>query len=151
MMTIFEDIQQKIQNTVFFSNLGKADLDDNNLIQFASLESLLFSSLNFIWLPTSLTQEDPFYHKQINPKVLIEQRLKITKMITQQIKVMPDERFKYKAHDFNLAAKNALCYAFRQYLTEVHFNLGMQWQEIVELYFKGHWVVGVSQEKLVVI
>lgn len=151
MMTLFEDIQQKIQNTVFFSNMGKKDLDDNNLIQIESLESLLLSSLDFIWLPTSPTQEDPFYKKQINPNLLIEQRLIITQTITQQIKVMPAEMFKYKAHDFNLAAKNAICYAFRQYLTEDYFNLGEQWKEIVELYYKGHWVVGVSQEKRVVI
>lgn len=74
-MIFFDEVQHKIQSTAFFSNMGKAALQADNVILFSGWESLLLSDLNFIWLPTSPTQDDPFYTKQPLPKALIEQRI----------------------------------------------------------------------------
>lgn len=58
-MNFFNEIQQKISITPFFSNMGKADLQADNVIVFPDLKSLLLSPLGFEWLPTSPTQNDP--------------------------------------------------------------------------------------------
>lgn len=54
-------------------------------------------------------------------------------------------------NDFSVAARNGICFAFRQYVSECYYNLGDQWKEIVEIYYKGHWPVGFTKDKLIVI
>lgn len=101
-MIFFDEVQHKIQSTAFFSNMGKAALQADNVILFSGLESLLLSELDFIWLPTSPTQDDPFYTKQTLPKALIEQRIKITRCVMDSVKNIPCTPFQYNAHDFNI-------------------------------------------------
>lgn len=148
-MIFFDEVQHKIQNTAFFSNMGKADLQADNVILFSDLEHLLLSELNFIWLPTSPTQDDPFYTKQTLPKALIAQRIKITRCVMDSVKNIPRAPFQYDAHDFNIAAKNAISYAFRQYLSEKYFSLGDKWENIVNIYYQGYWPVGIYHNKII--
>ncbi|MCG8708032.1 hypothetical protein JHU04_001233 [Brenneria sp. 4F2] len=54
-------------------------------------------------------------------------------------------------HDFSVAARNAICYAFRQLITERYFSLGGRWEKITNIYYSGHWPVGFTKEKYIVI
>ena len=150
-MIFFDEVQHKIQNSVFFSNMGKADLQADNVILFSDLKSLLLSELDFMWLPTSPTQDDPFYMKQTPPKLLVEQRVKITRCVMDKVKNLPLTQFRCDAHDFNIAARNAISYAFRQYLSEKYFFLGDNWENIVNIYYQGYWPIGIYHKKIITI
>lgn len=152
-MSFFNEIQGKISITPFFSNMGKVSVDDNKIIYFQSIQTCFESSLNVEWLPTSPTQDDPFYIKQEYPKDLVEMRLVVSKAVIESLKAfpVPDSQFQYDAHNFKIAARNAICYAFRQYLTEKYFNYGDNWERIIQIYYQGHFPIGFYKKKLVVI
>ncbi|MBS9430889.1 hypothetical protein [Photorhabdus akhurstii] len=151
---------EKIEKANFFSNMGLFDLHDEKIILIENVEKVFINPSdiefqgyykNTEWLPTSPTQEDPFYNKQDNPKDLIEIRMKINKAVMNATKGLDKSKFISKPHDFHQAARNAICYAFRQYMTEKYFNLGSQWESIVNIYYSGHWPVGISKERVIVI
>lgn len=152
-MSFFNEIQQKISITLFFSNMGKGSFDDKKIIYFQSIQACFESSLNVEWLPTSPTQDDPFYIKQEYPQDLVEMRLVVSKAVIESLKAfpVPDSQFQYDAHNFKIAARNAICYAFRQYLTEKYFNYGDSWEKIIQIYYQGHFPIGFYKKKLVVI
>lgn len=152
-MSFFNEIQGKISITPFFSNMGKVSVDDNKIIYFQSIQACFESSLNVEWLPISPTQDDPFYIKQEYPKDLVEMRLVVSKAVIESLKAfpVPDSQFQYDAHNFKIAARNAICYAFRQYLTEKYFNYGDNWERIIQIYYQGHFPIGFYKKKLVVI
>lgn len=54
-MSFFNEIQQKIGITSFFSNMGQGSFDDKKIIYFQSIQTCFESSLNIEWLPTSPT------------------------------------------------------------------------------------------------
>ncbi|EQB97950.1 hypothetical protein B738_27927 [Photorhabdus temperata subsp. temperata M1021] len=140
--------------------MGLFDLRDEKIILIENVEKVFINPSdiefqgyykNTEWLPTSPTQEDPFYKKQDNPKDLIDIRMKINKAVMNATKGLDKSKFISKPHDFHLAAQNAICYAFRQYMTEKYLNLGNQWESIVNIYYAGHWPVGIFKEKVIVI
>ena len=45
-------------------------------------------------------------------------------------------------HDFSNVAKMGMTFAFRQYLIEKFLSLGSYWENIVNLYYMGHWPIG---------
>lgn len=152
-MSFFNEIQQKIGITPFFSNMGQGSFDDKKIIHFQSIQACFESSLNVEWLPTSPTQTDPFYIKQGYPKDLVEMRLLVSKAVIESLKAfpVPDSHFQYDVHNFKIAARNAICYAFRQYLTEKYFNYGDNWENIIQIYYQGYFPIGFYKKKLVVI
>ena len=162
-MKIMFDINEElkvINNTNFFANMGKNDIQNEDIIFIENVEKVFVSpsEIEFKgfyrkieWLPTSPTQDDPFYKKQDNPKELADMRIKISKVIMDKTKSLDVNNFISKPHDFKLAARNAIAYAFRQYVTEKYFNLGNSWERIVKIYYKGHWPVGVAKEKIIII
>ncbi|OTA16774.1 hypothetical protein Xvie_01452 [Xenorhabdus vietnamensis] len=159
-MININDELEKIEKAKFFSNMGLFDLHDQNVILIENVEKVFINPSdiefkgtykNTEWLPTSLTQDDPFYKKQDNPKDLIEIRMKINKAVMNSTKELDKSKFISRPHDFHQAARNAICYAFRQYMSEKYFNLGNKWEKIVDIYYAGHWPVGISKEKIIVI
>ncbi|PHM66254.1 hypothetical protein [Xenorhabdus sp. KJ12.1] len=151
---------EKIVKANFFANMGLFDLHDENVILIENVEKVFINPSDFEfkgyyknteWLPTSPTQEDPFYKKQDSTKNLLEIRMKINKAVMNATKEIDKSKFISKPHDFHQAARNAICYAFRQYVTENFFNLGNKWESIVNIYYAGHWPVGISKEKVIVI
>ncbi|HCT3783799.1 hypothetical protein I4607_11355 [Proteus mirabilis] len=149
-----------INNTNFFVKMGINDIQNENIIFIENVEKVFInpSEIEFRgfyrkteWLPTSPTQDDPFYIKQDNPKELIDMRMKINKAIMDKTKNLDTNNFISKPHDFKKAARNAISYAYRQYVTEKYFRLGNNWERIVKIYYKGHWPVGVAEEKIIVI
>jgi hypothetical protein len=95
-------------------------------------------------------QDDPFYGKQACPKGLMDMRLTISKVIMDATKDLPKDKFIYKVHDFINPARAGIGFAFRQYVTEKYFNLGNKWQEIVNIYYAGHWAIGFAKNKIIV-
>lgn len=162
-MIIMFDINEElklISNADFFANMGKNDILHKDIIFIENVENVFVSpsEIEFKgfyrkteWLPTSLTQDDPFYKKQDNPKELVDMRIKISKAVMDKTKNLDRNNFISKPHDFKQAARNAIAYAFRQYLTEKYFNLGNNWERIVKIYYKGHWPVGIAKEKIIII
>lgn len=152
-MSFFNEIQQKVSITPFFSNMGMVSIDDKKIIYFQSIQACFESSLSVEWLPTSPTQDDPFYIKQEYPQDLVEMRLVVSKAVIESLKAfpVPDSQFQYDVHNFKIAARNAICYAFRQYLTEKYFNYGDNWENIIQIYYQGHFPIGFYKKKLVVI
>lgn len=159
MIDITEDLK-KIERAKFFSKMGVGDINDDSLIFIENVRSVFIepSEAEFKgfykkteWLPTSPTQEDPFYKKISSPKELLELRKEINKSIMNATKDMNKSYFLSPPHDFSTAARNAICFAYRQFLTERYFNLGNKWKGIVDLYYAGHWPVGYAKDKIILI
>lgn len=140
--------------------MGKQDLQEEFVILIADVKRVFIepTDIDFKgfynateWLPTSPTQDDPFYKKQINSKDIIELRKEITRHVMDSTKDINKDIFISAPHDFSIAARNAICYAFRQSITEKYFNPGEHWKRIVDIYYTGHWPVGYAKEKFIVI
>lgn len=52
---------------------------------------------------------------------------------------------------FSNPACGGICFAFRQYVSETHDGLGDKWKQVVDIYYAGHWPIGVAAGKLVLI
>lgn len=162
-MIIMFDINEElkmISNAGFFANMGKNDIKNKDIIFIGDVENAFVSPSDFEfkglygkteWLPTSPTQDDPFYKKQDNPKELVDMRIKMSKVVMDKTKNLDGNNFISKPHDFKQTARNAIAYAFRQYITEKYFDLGNNWERIVKIYYKGHWPIGVAKEKIIII
>ncbi|BBV08022.1 TPA: hypothetical protein ACHWKL_004317 [Providencia stuartii] len=151
---------EAINNADFFANMGINDIQDKDIILIENVEKVFVSPSEAEfkglyrkteWLPTSPTQDDPFYKKQDNPKELVNMRIKMSKVVMDKTKNLVANNFISKPHDFKQAARNAIAYAFRQYVTEKYFNLGNNWERIIKIYYKGHWPVGIAKEKIIII
>ncbi|UWS28281.1 hypothetical protein [Erwinia pyrifoliae] len=159
MIDINEEIS-KISDARFFSKMGFYDIHEDYVILVGDVRKVFIepSDIDFKglykkteWLPTSPTQDDPFYKKQQNPKDIIELRKEISKHVMHATKEMNKDAFISSPHDFSIAARNAICFAFRQLITERYFGLGDKWKIIVDLYYAGHWPVGYAKDKIIVI
>ncbi|WP_236235820.1 hypothetical protein [Pseudomonas faucium] len=157
------DVERLISDVLrasFFSKMGAAPDSASEVIFIEGVfrvfvdpveSQFLGTYQNLEWLPTTPTQEDPFHSFPKAPKDLVELRLKASKAVMQSIKYMPKEIFISGAHDFSLAARNAACFAFRQYVSECYYGSVGVWSRVVDLYFSGRWPVGYSKEKLIAI
>lgn len=159
-MIDISELLKDIERSRFFSNMGLSDIQNENIILIDNVEKVFINPSNIEfkgfygkteWLPTSLTQDDPFYKIQGGSKELIELRIKVNKAVMNATKGLPKDKFISGPHDFSQAARNGICFAFRQYVTEQYLSLGDKWTAIVSIYYAGHWPVGFAKEKLIVI
>ncbi|EIS3739300.1 hypothetical protein [Aeromonas hydrophila] len=159
MVDINEEIK-KIKSASFFEKMGVDNIHESDVILIGSVRKVFiepsgddFKGLykETEWLPTSPTQNDPFYEKQVSPKELIELRKEINKYIIVATRELDKGRFISSPHDFSVSAKNAICFAFRQLITERYFSLGCRWERITDIYYSGHWPVGFTKKKYIVI
>ncbi|HGM6858774.1 TPA: hypothetical protein ACKQDZ_000042 [Serratia rubidaea] len=159
-MLNIDGILNKANSADFFSNMGMPDILDEKIILIKNVENAFInpSDLEFKglynsveWLPTSATQDDPFYKKQNIPKELSLIRVKISKIITESVKNTSKDKFICLPHDFSQAAKNGICFAFRQYVSERYLELGNKWENIVNIYYARHWPIGFSKNHIVAI
>lgn len=153
-------VLEEIEKASFFSNMGMSDVQNENVILIKDIEKVfinpsdvefngLFASTE--WLPTSPTQDDPFYKGQTTSKELAELRIKVSKAVLNVTKGLPKDKFICSPHDFSQAARNGICFAFRQYVSEKYLNLGTRWEDVVQIYYAGHWPVGFAKEKIIAI
>ena len=159
-MLDIEKLIDDIAQTNFFSNMGKAPDVVEGVVYIESvfrvfiepLESDFAGAYKYLeWLPTTPTQDDPFNSFPKPPKEIADARLKASKAVMQSVKRVAKDKFVSGAHDFSLAARNAACFAFRQYVSQVYYGGDGAWSKIVGLYFSGRWPVGYAGEKLIVI
>ncbi|KAA3667032.1 hypothetical protein [Pectobacterium carotovorum] len=159
MVDITEEIK-KIEAANFFSLMGVNNLHEGDVILIENVRKVFIepSDADFKglykkteWLPTSPTQDDPFYKKQVNPKDLIELRKEINKYVITATRELNKDNFISSPHDFSVAARNAICFSFRQLITERFFSLGNRWERITDIYYSGHWPVGFTKERYIVI
>lgn len=160
-MNDIDDELEKIKNTSFFNKMGVNDLYQDNIIlvndvkqafvEFSNSALAGYSSNTLKWLPSSLYEHDPFYGKRHHTSQLIILRRKINKEILLATRYLDKTRFICPPNDFSEVARNAICFAFRQLITEKYFYLGHHWEEICEIYYSGHWPIGTLKEKYIVI
>jgi len=155
-----EKLIDDIARTDFFSSMGKAPDVVEGVVYVESVFRVFIEPLesdfagaykDLEWLPTTPTQDDPFNSFPKPPKELADARLKVSKAVMQSVKGVAKDKFLSGAHDFSLAARNAACFAFRQYVSEVYYGGDGAWSKIVGLYFSGRWPVGYAGDKLIVI
>jgi hypothetical protein len=77
--------------------------------------------------------------------------MKVSKAVMAATKNIDKSKFICVSHDFSLAARNGVCFAFRQYVSESYYGLGDRWAAIIKLYYSGHWPVGFFNKKIIVI
>lgn len=152
---------EKIKNTDFFAHMGCPNSIDESVIWIQNIELAFIhpQAEDFYgvydqmkWLPTSTSDPDPFYDLNSKiPEELCQFRKQITQALMVSVRSIEAKAFRYHQHDFEYAAKNALYFAFRQALVEEYFNLGERWKKIIQLYYLGHWVIGFTQDKYIVI
>jgi hypothetical protein len=151
---------KRIEGFEFFSNMGGCGPKDNNYIYIESVRKVFVESSEsefdgcysgVEWLPTSPTQPDPFYDLPKPPSDLVAMRMKVNKAVMTATKNLDKSKFICTPHDFSLAARNGVCFAFRQYVSEEYYGLGDRWLTMVRLYYSGHWPVGFFKDKIVVI
>lgn len=159
MFDINDDLR-KIENTNFFSKMGINNIDDDKVILIENLGKAFLSHSDedfqgkynkLRWLPSSISQEDPFYKKQKNTSELLNLRKCINKKILNATRDMNKELFIIPPHDFSLAARDSICFCFRQLMTERYLQLGQKWEFIAELYYLGHYPIGYIDNKIVAI
>ncbi|POD90534.1 hypothetical protein BV924_22420 [Pectobacterium odoriferum] len=159
MVDLNEEIK-KIKAASFFSQMGVNNLHEGDVILIENVRKVFIepSDTDFKgfykkteWLPSSPTQDDPFYKKQVNPKDLVELRKEINKYVMTATRELNKANFSSSPHDFSVTARNAICFAFRQLITERYFSLGNRWERITDIYYSGHWPVGFTKEKYIVI
>lgn len=158
-MDILDELK-RIDSANFFSALGNRDLDEADIMFAENVSAAFISPLDdqlrgchkeVEWLPSSPTQSDPFYRLDKPTKELTALRKEINKGVTVAIRGIDNKQFICPPHDFSAVAKHAICFAFRQLVTERYFSLGDKWDRITTLYYAGHWPVGVIHHKYLVI
>ena len=159
-MNITSEIE-RIKNTLFFAHMGCSNLHDESVIVIKNVHDAFlnpsyadFQGLydQVHWLPTSLSEADPFYDPLPQYSEALSQcKKQITQSLMTSVRSIDVKPFQYDGYNFQYAAKNALYFAFRQALVEEYFNLGERWKKIIQLYYLGHWVIGFTQDQYIVI
>lgn len=151
---------QRIASTPFFSKLGCAFPGDDALIRIESLRKAFVEPVaadfkggysRVEWLPTSPTQDDPFYQMPKSSADLAALRMQVNKAVMAATRNLDPTWFVVDQHDFSNAARGGICFAFRQYVSEGHLGLGDKWKQVVDIYYTGHWPIGVAAGKLVLV
>lgn len=151
---------QRIASTSFFSNLGRAFPGADALIRIESLRKAFVEPVaadfkgrygGVEWLPTSPTQDDPFHDMPKPPADLAARRMQVNKAVMAATRHLDRKLFVVDQHDFSTAARGGICFAFRQYVSESHYGLGDQWKQVVNIYYAGHWPIGLAADKLVLV
>lgn len=150
----------RIKNTCFFDKMGNDDLYQDNILFVSNVKCAFINFSNTVfadcyndvtWLPSSPSEHDPFYGKRQSTSELFTQRKKINQAILVATRHMDKASFICSPHDFSEAARKAICFAFRQRVTEKYFQLGDHWEQICEIYYSGHWPVATLKGKYIVI
>jgi hypothetical protein len=151
---------QRIASTPFFSKLGRAFPGGDALICIDSLRNAFVEPVaadfegrygSVAWLPTSPTQDDPFYDMPKPSTDLAALRMQINKAVMAATRNLDPTLFVVDQHDFSNAARGGICFAFRQYVSESQHGLGDRWKQVVDIYYAGHWPIGVAAGKLVLV
>ena len=159
-MINIENELNKIDAAKFFSAMGKRDLFADDILAIENVKKVFvepsydeFEGLydEAEWLPSSPTQIDPFYGKISNTEEVARFRKEINKHVMHATRGMDKNIFSCSPHDFSSVARNAICFAFRQLITENYFSLGDKWSRVCEIYYSGHWPVGFTKEKYIII
>lgn len=151
---------QRIASTPFFSNMGCALPGADALICIESLRKAFvepaaadfkggYGSVD--WLPTSPTQDDPFYMMPKPSADLAALRMQVNKAVMAATRHLDKALFVVDQHDFSNAGRGGICFAFRQYVSESYHGLGDRWRQVVDIYYAGHWPIGVAAGKLVLV
>lgn len=154
-MNLDYEIERVIKSDFFFK-MGKKEVIDNVIFikdvneAFINPTEEAFENLyeKMNWLPSSITDKDPFYGDVKVPGEIIYYRKKISQIILQKNREMDKHLFTYGPHDFSNVAKMGMSFAFRQYLLEKSLSLGHYWENIINLYYMGHWPIGYYKEKV---
>ena len=150
----------EIDRSHFFSTMGTPSAHADGVIYIPSLREVFITPnepafqgfyQSVEWLPTAPTQSDPFYTLDKPDKSLVDLRLQVNRAVMKAMKDCDSSRFVVDRHDFSLAAKNAIGFAFRQYVSERCLGLGHHWERVVALYVLGHWPVGHAGDTLIVV
>lgn len=159
-MISIENELNKIDAAKFFSAMGENNLFADDILAIENVKKVFvepsydeFEGLynEAKWLPCSSTQIDPFYGKISPTEEVVKFRKEINKHVIHSTRGMEKSIFLHSPHDFSCAARHAICFAFRQLITEDYFSLGDKWSRICELYYSGHWPVGFTKEKYIII
>lgn len=151
---------QRIASTPFFNNMGGAFPGADALIRIESVRKAFVEPAaadfkgrygSVEWLPTSPTQDDPFYNMPKPSADLTALRMQVNKAVMAATRSLDPTLFVVDQHDFSNAARGGICFAFRQYVSERHHGLGDKWRQVVDIYYAGHWPIGVAAGKLVLV
>jgi len=155
-----DELIDQVVRADFFSKMGQASDFKSGVIYIESVFKVFVQPderdfegyYKYLeWLPTSPTQEDPFRAFPKPSKELMDSRLRVSEAVMQSIKSVPKDKFVFGPHDFCIAARNAACFAFRQYVSESYYGDKGAWSKVIDLYFSGRWPVGYSKDKMIVI
>jgi hypothetical protein len=130
------------EGLIFLANVGEAFVvptDSDSIGEYNDIEGL----------PITATQHDPFYMFSGFPDELVDIRLRINKAVMAATRGLDSRLFKWGRYDFTTAARNGICYAFRQYAAEQYLAAVDRWAIIISMYCAGRWPVGYWQKGLV--
>ncbi|MDO4881567.1 MAG: hypothetical protein Q3983_09820 [Capnocytophaga sp.] len=147
----------KITQTNFFTKMGVKEFLGNNIILLKDVEQAFVNPTEEAfagmykevkWLPSALTDTDPFYKNIQIPENLLPYRKEIVQLFLKKNRNLDKKLFSFGAYDFTEVAKKGITFAFRQYLVEKQLSLGNFWENIVNVYNSGHWAIGYYKEKI---
>lgn len=159
-MISIENELNKIDAAKFFSAMGENNLFADDILAIENVKKVFvepsYDEFEGVydeveWLPSSPTQVDPFYGKISNTEEVVKFRKEINKAVLHATRGIEKDLFLCSPHDFSGVARNAICFAFRQLITEKYFSLGNKWSRICEIYYSGHWPVGFAKKNYIVI
>jgi len=147
----------KIIQTDFFTKMGVKEFLGSNVILLKDVEQAFVNPTEEAfagmykevqWLPSALTDADPFYKNIQIPENLLPYRKEIVQFFLKEHRNLNKKLFSFGPYDFTEVAKKAIAFAFRQYLVEKQLTLGLYWENIVNVYYSGHWTIGYYKEKI---
>lgn len=147
----------KIAQADFFSKIGVKEFLGADIILLKDVEQAFVNPTQNAfagmykavkWLPSALTDTDPFYKNIQIPENLLPYRKEIVQLFLKKHRNLNKKMFLFGAYDFTEVAKKAITFAFRQYLVEKQLTLGLYWENIVNVYYSGHWPIGYYKEKI---
>ena len=126
---------ERIDHVIFIKDVDEAFINPTE----EAFENL-YKKMN--WLPSSLSDKDTFYGDMKVPEELVEYRKRVSQIIFQKMREIDKSLFTSGPHDFSTVAKMGMAFAFRLYFLEKSLSLGNFWENVVNLYYMGHWPIG---------
>lgn len=127
-----------IEQSGFVLWMELSDIQKNNTILIDNVERIFINPTNIEFkgfyeqtkqLPTSPTQDDPFFKIRGSSKELIELKIKINKALMSATKGLSKDKF--ISGPMILIWHQKMAFAFRQYVSEQYLCLGDKLQTII--------------------
>ena len=155
-----EDLKTYLRHARWFLHVGEGQ-EREGVICLSSLKGFDTDEVDWEWLPTGASQEDPIHGdslrlladslgKQLERREAVREVYQLALESLQKIGES-HHLFKVGPHNLLPAAKGAAAYAARMAATEIVVNRQAFWCNLITLYVEGFYPCGYTEQGDVVV